>query len=198
MLVVVPSEGSEAEQNRSQPGAGSHLVLVSGLPATGKSTLAVAIAREVHAVVVSRDRIRESLLTVVRPPLQKVDAAFMKIAKHHLPGVQQMASRLLLAAAEHQLSFGHPAVVEVVADGDLRTALSSLASRYEARFTQLECVCLDNNAWSDRISQRGDGWPALLERVRRTYQLPPPEVHRLDSARPPADLLGEATLVIRG
>jgi len=58
----------------------SRLILVTGLPGTGKSTLARALARSLHLPLLAKDSIKEPLLRVLAPRAvpsrQLSDAAF--------------------------------------------------------------------------------------------------------------------------
>ena len=75
------------------------LVVVSGLPGTGKSTVAVALARQVRAVHLSIDEVEEAMLGAGLPPTFATGVA---------------AYEAVRAAVEQNLALGHHVVVDAV------------------------------------------------------------------------------------
>jgi hypothetical protein len=102
------------------------LVLVTGLPATGKSTMARKLAGKLKGVVLSTDRIRKRLVS--RPEYTR--------------GEKEMVYRVMILIAEYLLRSG----VTVVLDGtfylrSLRKQVYSLSSRTGSRLLIVECSC---------------------------------------------------------
>lgn len=79
------------------------LILISGLPATGKTTLAAALARRVEAVHLSVDGIEDALLrSGLEPGWATGVAAYQAVG----------------AAAQQNLPLGHTVVVDAVNDSE--------------------------------------------------------------------------------
>lgn len=79
------------------------LIVISGLPATGKTTLATALSREVGAMHLSVDTIEDALLGAGLAPGWTTGVAAYEAAG---------------AAAEQNLGLGHLVVVDAVNDSD--------------------------------------------------------------------------------
>jgi predicted kinase len=79
------------------------LVVISGLPGTGKSTIAEAVARRVRAVCLSVDEVEESLLGVGLPSDWTTGVA---------------AYEAVAAAARENLRLGHTVIVDAVNDSE--------------------------------------------------------------------------------
>lgn len=95
------------------------LVVVSGLPGTGKSTVAAALAGRLGAVHVSVDPIEDALLGAGLPPSWETGVAAYEAAR---------------AVAEQNLALGRPVVVDAVNDSEparetWRTASAQSGSR---------------------------------------------------------------------
>lgn len=167
------------------------LVLVSGLPATGKTTTADGLARRLHTIAVSRDWAREEVVHSLRSRVDlSLDPIYGRLNRGHRPRAQRLANRVLFEVVQRHLVYDHPAVVEVVADPGLREALRRVASGANARFVQIECTCSDRAMWEDRLRSRGGNWMAAVERIERWYTPPTDEVRRLDSSHSgPDDLV---------
>jgi len=74
------------------------LVVVSGLPGTGKSALAAALGERIGAITLSRDLARQQTGT----RLTAVDRLFTRLSGRHRPGIQQQAERRLQTAADRR------------------------------------------------------------------------------------------------
>ena len=123
------------------------LVVVSGLPGTGKSVAADALARRLGAVQVSVDPIEEALLRSGLPASWEVGVAAYEAAA---------------AVARQNLAQGVPVVVDAVNDSEAarnvwRAAAASSGS--EIRFVLLE---LDD---ADEHRRRLEGRPTPLVHV---------------------------------
>jgi predicted kinase len=102
------------------------LVLVTGLPATGKSTIAKNLARKLRGTLLRTDRIRRRLLE--KPSYTQEE--------------KELIYRVMFLISEYLLRSG----VTVVLDGtfylrSLRRQVYSLAGKAKSRLVIIECVC---------------------------------------------------------
>lgn len=140
------------------------LVLLAGLPGTGKSTLAESLALALPAPVFSMDW---ELGALVPFGVLRSDNA------------GPLAELTLIASAARQLQLGLGAVIDATGHThEFRTRLESLADSLDARFVGVECVCSDEAAHQSRIEGRDrgiPGWPATvtwshLRRMRERWE----------------------------
>jgi predicted kinase len=118
----------------SLPGHAPLLVLVSGYPGAGKSTMAERIAATCSATVASFDWLMSAI---------RADADTWAIAEAPVERQRSIGWSLLARVAEQQLRIGGKCVVDVVAHETYRRELAALAARYGAQFVVVECVCSD-------------------------------------------------------
>ncbi|GAA4705382.1 putative kinase [Promicromonospora umidemergens] len=127
------------------------LVLVAGMPGTGKSTLAESLASALQAPVFSMDWQLGALVPfgTLRPD-----------------NTGPLADLMLVAAAARQLQLGLGAVIDATGHThEFRERLESLAATLDARFIGVECVCSDEAAHRGRVEGRDrgiPGWPATV------------------------------------
>ena len=167
------------------------LILFSGLPGTGKSTLAGAVGRALSCPVFAKDWL---------------EAALWRSGVGREQGSGWAGYELLTTLAEGQLRLGQSAILDCVAGREpLRRQWRALAGEHGAAFHPVECVCADVALHQARLAgrQRGiPGWYELdwaeVERVRAAYE--PWETGRyvLDLARPLADNLAAALAYVKG
>ena len=117
------------------------LVIFSGLPGTGKSSLAARLARELRWPLLCIDDL------VVRVPAQ-ADAHFWDT---------QIQS--LLSLTEAQLKLGLNVLVDSVFMGSDRLHAQELARRYDAAFRPIYCCLSDELLWQQRVTTRFDALP---------------------------------------
>lgn len=91
------------------------LIVISGLPGTGKSAVAAEVARELDGVRLSIDPIEDALLGSGFPPSWRTGVAAYEVAR---------------AAAEQNLVLGRTVIVDAVNDSELaRDTWRSAATR---------------------------------------------------------------------
>jgi predicted kinase len=129
------------------------LVVFSGAPGTGKSTLSYNLAEELKWTLLTKD--------VVDRALEKIDIE-----------PKRASYRLLADLAELNLRQGTSVIVDAVfGTHDLRRQEADVATKTNARLFFVHCICSDTKMWKRRIEDRPevvDGWtPADWEEVKR-------------------------------
>jgi predicted kinase len=116
------------------------LIVLSGLPATGKTALAAAVARELGAVLLSVDPVDSALLSV----------GFVE------PGPPGLAAYAVVGAlAELNLGLGATVVVDAVNSvGEAKTFWIELARRSGARLLAVETILSDLHVHRERLAGR--------------------------------------------
>ena len=141
----------------------SALVIVGGLPGTGKSTIAAHAARMIHGALIAKDVVEATLWR----------SGIGRDANSGWAGYE-----LLSSLADAQLRAGGSAVLDSVAAYQrLRQGWREIASRHGATVLEVECVCSNESTHRSRIEgrQRGiPGWYELtwqeVEDVRSRYE----------------------------
>jgi predicted kinase len=112
------------------------LVIFSGLPGVGKSTLATRLARELHR------------------PLLCVDDVIGDVPQN--AGVPFWDSRVavLLDVVETQLKIGLDVIVDSVFMNMDRNHAQELARKYDMRFLPMYVYVSDENIWRERVMAR--------------------------------------------
>jgi predicted kinase len=119
---------------------GRMLVVMSGLPGTGKSTIADALGHELGAPVLSVDPIEAAIWRCGIPPSFETGVAAYEVAA---------------VLAEHQLSLGLTAIVDSVSSVEVaRDMWRQAAARAGAQLRGLEVVCSDEHAHRERLAGR--------------------------------------------
>lgn len=137
------------------------LIVFSGLPGVGKSSLAEDVGRELGIPVFASDWLQAALKRS-----QLGDAAEQRMG---FAGYE-----LLTTLAERQLMLGQPAILDSVASiGAVREQWRTLIRKYRATWHVIECVCSDETVHRQRLEGRQrhiPGWHELdwgeVERVR--------------------------------
>jgi uncharacterized protein len=84
------------------------LVVISGLPGTGKTTLVAALSERTGAIALSRDLARQQ----TGGRLAALDRVFTRLSGRYRRGRQQEAGRRLQIAVAGELAAGRPVLVE--------------------------------------------------------------------------------------
>ncbi len=151
------------------------LILFSGLPGCGKTSLAQAVARRLRLPLFAKDRLQ-------------------RVLRDEAPGAPlTTAYRLLLDQAEEQLGLGLGVVLDAVfPPARFRQAAREIAARRGVALAVVQCVCSDEALWRARLDSRPEivpGWPpegwAEVERLRPIWQpWPPGETLVVDAIHP--------------
>lgn len=124
------------------------LILMGGLPGTGKSTVAEGVARAFGVTLLSIDPAEAALRRVGVPEASTGIAAYV----------------VLEALAEEQLKLGHSVIVDAVNPVEVaRATWRALAIRHGADLKVVECVCGDEALHRNRVEARVRNIPGLRE-----------------------------------
>ena len=163
------------------------LVLMRGLPGSGKSTVARELGRRLGWPVIDKDDVKDLL-------------------DGHATGAGWLSYRVMLNIARSQLALG----LSVICDSPLTFAsvyaeAEQVAAEWRARLMVIGCECLDNELLRARIEGRSGsglpshhqtswaGWQAALPgwQEAMAYPIAAPLL-TLDTARPLAQCVDEA------
>ncbi len=112
------------------------LTIFSGLPGTGKSTLANRLARKLHWPVLRIDDVAGEVPT---------DADFRFWDEKIL---------VLLTIVEEQLKLGVSVIADSVFMGTDRIQAQEMATRHAANFRPVYCFVSDEKVWQKRVAER--------------------------------------------
>jgi predicted kinase len=131
------------------------LVIFSGLPGTGKTTLAHLAAHE------------------LRIPLLGIDDVVAAIPEHmsqHANPFWEDMIRILLNLVEFQLEQGFSVIVDSVFMGEDRRQAYEIASRQTAAFRPIYTHLSDEEIWRDRVQQRIEESPVEIRDRVATWE----------------------------
>ena len=129
------------------------LIIVSGIPGTGKSTIASAIGLELGIPVYAKDWLEGSLLN------SGIGDEIKATGRLGYAGYA-----LLTTLAQRQLALGQSAILDSVATPiRLRSQWRSMANASGASFIVIECICSDEHLHRNRIQGRQRNIPGWHE-----------------------------------
>lgn len=145
---------------------GSNLIVFSGLPGTGKSSVAKEVGRHLNTPVFAKDWLEA---TLKRGELRPKD--------ENSPNLGYVGYELLSTLAERQLQLGQSVILDSVASVEpIRQQWRELAQKYQAKWIVIECICSDEKVHRQRLLERQrdiPGWHELtwaeVERVKGYY-----------------------------
>ena len=156
------------------------LIVFSGLPGTGKSTLAESVAKQQRVPVFAKDWLEASLLSNgLMPTITEKPLGFASYD-------------LLTTLAERQLMLGQSVILDSVASTEtIRDAWRKISKQYGADWRVIECVCSDQAMHRSRLGIRKrniPGWHELtwsdVEKVKQYYAVWEEEHLILDMVNP--------------
>jgi predicted kinase len=133
-------------------GAQPRVIIFTGLPGTGKSTLAEQVARTVSAPAFNGDW----LMGALKP-------AHAALAKLERPDYVAAWFSRLRTLVTRQLMLGQSAVVEDLVTESQFSLWRETADRFSARLFLVECICSDEAIHRARIEGRTRGIPGWHE-----------------------------------
>ena len=128
------------------------LIIFSGLPGTGKSTLAEGVGKALGIPVFARDWLEAALLrNGLQPTMEDKPLGFV-------------GYELMTMLAERQLMLGQSVVLDsVAATESIRSRWRGLARQYHAGWRVIECICSDESLHRSRLQDRKRNIPGWHE-----------------------------------
>ena len=140
-------------------------IVFSGLPGTGKSTLAETVGKDLGIPVFAKDWLEATLLQSDLKPTTEAKS------------LGSSGYELLTVLAERQLILGQSVILDSVAGSQtIRNTWHQLSEQYDADWRVIECICSDEYLHRSRLKDRKrniPGWHELewteVERVKQYY-----------------------------
>lgn len=176
------------------------LVLVGGLPGTGKSTLAAGLGAAMGADVLRSDEVRKELAGLA--PTTPAGAPFGEGI--YDPGTTQHTYDELLRRAEQQLVMGRSVVLDASwTDEDRRADARQVAERTHSDLVELQCV-LDASIAAERLRARAargedaSDADAVVAAAMAAVADPWPRAEVIDTTAAPDDVVARALALVEG
>ena len=164
------------------------LIVFAGMLGTGKTSLARAVARQLRAVYLDKDTIKECALDLAER--MKLDQA------QQLAG--PLSYELLIGLARDNLSLGLPVVLDSPAGYQaFRERVKGLARSAKVELRLIECICTDEKLLRQRVESRAQDLPAHRTRDWATYQHEQTQFERLTERRLVVDTAESLSLNVR-
>lgn len=127
------------------------LIVFSGLPGTGKSSLAEAVAKDLGIPVFAKDWLEATLLrSGLVPTVEDKPLGFA-------------GYELLTILAERQLMLGQSVILDsVAANESIRGRWRRLARQYRASWRVIECICSEESFHRSRLQDRRRNIPGVV------------------------------------
>ena len=141
------------------------LIIFSGLPGTGKSTLAESMGKDLGIPVFAKDWLEATLVrSGLKPITEEKSLGFA-------------GYELLTLLAERQFMLEQSVILDsVAASQSIRSTWRKLAEQYHADWRVIECICSNAKLHRSRLKERQrriPGWHELewseVERVKGYY-----------------------------
>jgi aminoglycoside phosphotransferase family enzyme len=189
-----------AQAGRHLDEAEVHLVLVGGLPGTGKTTVAQGLADRLGWAVLRSDEVRKELAGL-DPAEPAVAAPFEGIYSRARTAE---VYRELLRRGEQALGWGESVVLDATwLDPEQREAARAAARAGHAHIHEI-CCDLSVDEAAARILARtaaggdaSDATPEVLAALAQRPQSPWTRARHIDTSRPPADVIDDAVSFVR-
>jgi predicted kinase len=168
-----------------------HLIVISGLPGVGKTSVAAIVAARTESVHLSIDAVEESILACGLPSGRQVSVAAYEAAR---------------SMAEQNLRLGHDVVVDAVNDSEqARQTWRTAASRTGANIDFVYLVISDLREHERRIVSRDRGLAHVgepswedVQRRRTDYVAWSGDVLEFDTSEQRADEVADALVARLG
>ena len=140
------------------------LIVVAGLPGSGKSTMAVDLGRALNCAVLGVDQ---------------AEAAMWRAGVSQSAPTHHAAYLVVAALAAEQLTLGHDVIVDAVNGPEpARAQWRDLAGQMDAELKFIVVECGDDRIFQDRIERRSrniEGFPEPIWEgvLRRRAEFPP-------------------------
>ena len=160
---------------------GRPFVVISGPPASGKSTLAPVLADELHLPLVAKDVIKDALMSILSVPDVEASRqigraavrAMLAVATHCRPGAV-IESNFHRTAARDDLLALPGQVIEIFCRCDAETAARRYQERAGTRHAgHFDSLRTTDELWNNEVSEPvAGGWPLLEVNTNEPVDLP--------------------------
>lgn len=152
----------------------ARLIVFAGLPGTGKTALARAVARELRAVYLNKDTIKDAAVALARARKLEGGVEF----------AGALSYELLIPLAQDNLTLGLSVVMDSPAGYRVfQDQVEELARRVKVEIRLVECITTDEAQWQQRIERRGETLPEHRTRDWETVQQARARFERLTGPR---------------